>query len=253
MIEDDPPMGVPEWIVTFGDMMSLLLTFFIMLVSMSEMKKEEQYKAMVDSIQKEFGYNTARSAKPGRNTPSKVAQAKPSTESRAKQRDTLRGGMPIKAPVGEDDRVRIIRPGEKSATGTVVFFEEGTFELSSESIKALDAEVLQLTGKPQKIEIRGHTSQQLAANGPAPIDAMDLGYRRCRTVMQYLVEKHQIPPERIRLASAGAWEPMTLSSDPNKLSQNPRVEVFLLEETVDDLVGSTKEREQRVLSTDNEQ
>ena len=34
--QEDPPAGVPEWLVTFGDMMSLLLTFFIMLVSLSE-------------------------------------------------------------------------------------------------------------------------------------------------------------------------------------------------------------------------
>ena len=37
--EDEAP-GVPEWVVTYGDMMSLLLTFFIMLVSMSELKEE---------------------------------------------------------------------------------------------------------------------------------------------------------------------------------------------------------------------
>ena len=33
--------GVPEWVVTYGDMMSLLLTFFIMLVSMSELKMKD--------------------------------------------------------------------------------------------------------------------------------------------------------------------------------------------------------------------
>ena len=43
-MEEDPPMGIPEWVVTFGDMMSLLLTFFIMLVSMSEMKQEEKFQ-----------------------------------------------------------------------------------------------------------------------------------------------------------------------------------------------------------------
>ena len=41
--EDDPPIAIPEWVVTFGNLMSLLLTFFIMLVSLSEMKSEEKY------------------------------------------------------------------------------------------------------------------------------------------------------------------------------------------------------------------
>ena len=42
--EDDGGGGIPEWVVTFGDMMSLLLTFFIMLVSLSEIKEEQKYQ-----------------------------------------------------------------------------------------------------------------------------------------------------------------------------------------------------------------
>ncbi|MFN0196532.1 MAG: flagellar motor protein MotB, partial [Planctomycetaceae bacterium] len=52
--EDDAPAGAPEWVVTYGDMMSLLLTFYIMLVSMSEMKDNSNGKlrAMMDSMTK---------------------------------------------------------------------------------------------------------------------------------------------------------------------------------------------------------
>jgi hypothetical protein len=46
--------GVPEWVVTFGDMMSLLLTFFIMLVSFSELKSEEKYQALMDALQRQY-------------------------------------------------------------------------------------------------------------------------------------------------------------------------------------------------------
>ena len=46
--EEDSGGGIPEWVVTFGDMMSLLLTFFIMLVSLSEIKQEEKFQAIRD-------------------------------------------------------------------------------------------------------------------------------------------------------------------------------------------------------------
>ena len=70
--EDDSGGGIPEWVVTFGDMMSLLLTFFIMLVSLSEIKEEQKYQAMVESMTKRFGYDSA-DAKPGaRPRPSHV-------------------------------------------------------------------------------------------------------------------------------------------------------------------------------------
>ena len=53
--EAEDEIGIPEWVVTFGDMMSLLLTFFIMLVSLSEIKEEETYQALVNSLQRQFG------------------------------------------------------------------------------------------------------------------------------------------------------------------------------------------------------
>ncbi|QDV27737.1 OmpA/MotB family protein [Aureliella helgolandensis] len=249
-MEEDPPMGIPEWVVTFGDMMSLLLTFFIMLVSMSEMKSEEKFQAMVESMRKQFGHDKASaSVSPGDHLSRTKDIAVLATMGRAMKKDTHKGGAPTEAPVGDNERVRVIRPGDSTAIGTVVFFKDGTVELDKDSQAALDEEVKQLAGKPQKIEIRGHTAQQLAAQGPNPMDAMDLGYRRCRAVMNYLVQKHQIPPERIRLSSAGAWEPMFQSSDTEKVRLNPRVEVFLLQETVEELIGTAEERDENVLKT----
>ena len=58
--EDDGGGGIPEWVVTFGDMMSLLLTFFIMLVSLSEIKEEEKYQALVESVRQKFGHDLAQ-------------------------------------------------------------------------------------------------------------------------------------------------------------------------------------------------
>ncbi len=247
MQEEDEAIGIPEWVVTFGDMMSLLLTFFIMLVSMSEIKEEKKYQSMVDSMRKRFGHDlTIESVSPGDFKARTSHYRVLSTESRAKVKDTHKGGAPTKAPFGDEERVRIIRPGGNTAVGTVVFFDAGSFEIGEKSRAELDKEVQQLVGKPQKIEIRGHTARQLAAQHEDPMEAMDLAYRRCRVVMRYLVQEHGIPPERIRCAPAGAAEPMYLS--PDKMSLNPRVEVYLLEETVDEYVGTAEERSQSYIS-----
>ena len=68
-MEDDGPPGVPEWVVTYGDMMSLLLTFFIMLVSLSEVIAEKKYRAVLEALDQHMngGYSTAPSSPPGRN------------------------------------------------------------------------------------------------------------------------------------------------------------------------------------------
>ena len=231
-------------------MMSLLLTFFIMLVSMSEMKQDKKFQAVAEALKERFGYElSSESVAPGDVRAQTSEFRVLSTTGRAKKKDTHKGGAPTKAPVGEDERVRIIRPGSNTAIGTVVFFDDGTVDLSDEAKATIDEQVKLLSGKPQKIEIRGHTAQQLASHGGVPLDSMDFAYRRCRNVMSYLTEAHEIPPERLRLSSAGAWEPMYLSSDAEKTRLNPRVEIFLLEETVDQLIGTVQERNNAILDT----
>ena len=46
--------GVPPWIVTFGDMMALLLCFFILLQMFSELKQEREYQRVITAIKDAF-------------------------------------------------------------------------------------------------------------------------------------------------------------------------------------------------------
>ena len=39
---EEKPAGAPDWIVTFSDMISLLVTFFVMLMSFSTMEEKEE-------------------------------------------------------------------------------------------------------------------------------------------------------------------------------------------------------------------
>ena len=48
------PAGLPGWLQTFGDLMSLLLCFFVLLLSFSTMKIEDFEKA-VGSLQGALG------------------------------------------------------------------------------------------------------------------------------------------------------------------------------------------------------
>ena len=58
-----PPLGVPDWMVTYGDMMSLLLCFFVLLFIFSK-QDEEKYRSAVGSIQQAFGVQTKRPQSP---------------------------------------------------------------------------------------------------------------------------------------------------------------------------------------------
>jgi chemotaxis protein MotB len=106
-----------------------------------------------------------------------------------------------------------------------------------------------LGGKPQRIEIRGHTSRRPISGDSDYADHWDLAFRRCHNVMDYLIELG-IDPERLRLSVAGPNEPLHLSARPDRQQRNPRVEVFMLEEVVKDLQGTREERDARYLTPD---
>ena len=48
--------GAPAWMVTYGDLVTLLLTFFVMLLAMSEVKKDERFIDFMQAIKAAFGY-----------------------------------------------------------------------------------------------------------------------------------------------------------------------------------------------------
>ncbi len=236
-VEEEASGGIPEWVVTFGDMMSLLLTFFIMLVSMSEIKEEERYQAMVDSFRKRFGYDeSTASLTPGNLKPRNSVLEHLATLGRAQRANTENGGDKVRAPVGDHPQVRAIRPGELSTTGGVIYFSWSEAELSDAHQRVLQGVAEIVGGKSQKIEIRGHaTRRPLAEN--APYDGpWDLAYARCRHAMNFLV-KLGVEKRRFRLAVAGPNEPVHLGVDPIESQKNSRVEIVLLDERVEDLEG----------------
>ena len=51
----EAPKGAPEWLVTYGDAMTLLLCFFVIIVSMSEVKRDQRFQQVIESLRRAFG------------------------------------------------------------------------------------------------------------------------------------------------------------------------------------------------------
>jgi len=242
---EEKEAGVPEWVVTFGDMMSLLLTFFIMLFSMSEIKEEQKYQAMMEALRKRFGYEASfLSMIPGDVRPRNSALAKLASLGRSRRADVMRGGDKVRAPVGENPRVQAIRMAEHITVGGVVLFNKGAWKLTPEQERDFEAIARVIAGKPQKIEIRGHT-----CSDPLPKDSpykthWDLAYARCSQARKCLV-KLGIDPKRIRLAVAADTEPKTIRNDPLLQRENDRVVISMLNELVRDLEGAKGEEQEK--------
>ncbi len=249
MEEEDEGGGgdIPEWVVTFGDMMSLLLTFFIMLVSLSEMKEEETYQAMVQSMQQNFGYDMSQlSITPGDARPRNSKVAKLATTGRSRRRDTMKGGAKPQAASGENERVLNVRMGDRTGIGTVVRFQQHQAELSDEARKSIDELIVLLSGKPQKIDVRGHTSKV-----PIPdSDPWTLSFARANVVTQYMLA-NGIKQHRVRISVAGKGEPLSITvgdkTEATDIQENDRVEIFMLDESSDLTIGKPGEQDKQLI------
>jgi chemotaxis protein MotB len=230
----EPSGGVPEWIVTYGDVMSLLLTFFIMLAAMSEIKKEDnKYQSVVESLRQQFGYEATVQEIPGEFQSRNSAWQFLTNLGRAKRKDLASGGNDVTAATGENLKVEAVRPGLSTIVGAAIYFDENSAELPDSGKSVLESIVPAIVGKPQKIEIRGHTSRKPVDEQTTIRDHWDLAYQRCHNTMLYLVELG-IEPERFRLTSAGAYEPLNNALAPGLRKRNARVEVVLWDEQVED-------------------
>lgn len=124
-----------------------------------------------------------------------------------------------------------------------ILFEEGSAALDDQGMGRLRDLMPSLLGKPNKIELRGHSTRRpLPAGGPYQ-DEWQICYARCLAVMKFLDESG-VETERIRLSQSAGFEPHTLRVDPESQLHNSRVEVYLLREFVDDLKGTREQRAQ---------
>ncbi len=208
MIPSDEPAstGAPDWLLTYGDLMSLLLTFFVMLASMSELKSAHRVVQAVEAMNSQFG---------------------PQREERTGA-VRLRGAK-VDAPLGTDPTVRGVRTGRHVMIGGMVVFEESSAVLDDVEIEKLKLITKQFVGKGQKIEIRGHTTKRPLPDDSPYADHWELAYARCREV-QRLLEADGIEPGRTRMSVAASNEPTYTGDDPLRRRENSRVEVFLLNE-----------------------
>ena len=226
---DESPSGAPDWVVTYGDLMSLLLTFFILLFAMSEVRSEDKFGALQASLQRAFGSHVATdSFVHDPFTDAEGPSARGSWLGRIRRSHDGRHGVIEDGSSGEHPRVATVRPGTHWTLGGHVLFAENASELTAEERRTLATIADRIAGKPMKISVRGHTSRRPLATDSPHADDWDLAYARCRSVAEALLNLG-IERDRIELDVVGASEPVYTGLDETEFVQNSRVEVFLLD------------------------
>lgn len=237
MLQDDDEVsaGAPQWIVTFADLMSLLLTFFVLLLSFSS-TQVAKFEAVAGSLKDALGMRSALnlSDQPERREliealGNQRAEQDPSTSARLEQElqkllAELDGqGRGIATLTGEGFALNI--------SGDLMF-ASGEAALSPEAIQVLDriANYVQQSDRP--LDVIGHTDN-IPISTPVFPSNWELSAARAGAGVRYLTERG-INAERMRAIGRASTRPVQSNSTAEGRSSNRRVEFifnFRLEPT----------------------
>lgn len=239
------PKCLPGWLVQFGDLMSLLLTFFILLLSMAVMdkKKVEEY---FDVMKKAMGFIDA-------STDVQTQSDKHSTEnSNSQDDDTDSTNEAMEETVDEvselveqmndttteqTEQIQLEK-GKNEFTldiPSTIMFEDGEYKLNNPNSKrfiAKIARVIRTMPQAMNIEIIGHTSTNNFINDTIPRDNWDLSALRSIAVVKELI-KNRIDPSTLKVAAYASFHPKS-----EMAADNRRVEMrFFSENNQEDILS----------------
>lgn len=205
-----PKAQVPEWVVTFGDLMALLLCFFVLLMSFSEIKKPKEYQEVVEAFQQTFGSGSNIGISPTRGaySNSRMSRFRERVRWDGDQRQMNENADP--AVAGVHDRSAYIQEGILRSIGASVLFEPGSFELSRDGREVLRTQVApRISGIKYISRIVGHAWGD--ADRRSGLTFEELGWRRAMAVRDYLVRECGVDESILRPESAGMHEPVAIS------------------------------------------
>jgi len=216
-------MRVPGWVVTYGDMMSLLLCFFVLLLSFSTISEDSFNEAMM-SLQGALGVLDRFDAL-NNPVPKRPKKTLADIEKMARK---LRRQMQIMAHDSDVEVEFDELGGLKINLPSGILFVSGNADLRPEAYPVLAELGTVLRDVPDSfIEVRGHTDGRPLRGNPAFLDNYDLSYARANVVTRRLNEMGGVPLNQFEITACGPSQPVATNDTPEGRQVNRRVEIFV--------------------------
>lgn len=217
--------GGLRWLLTYADMITLLLAFFIVLYASSRVDGRK-YTDLASSIRIAFGVPLP--PRPIVRAGDGGATLLPFPDMIGKLVQRLSSHVEEEIKAGN---VEI----ERNEKGIVLRFQDsilfglGSATLSDDARHTLDKVARPLFSVPYAIEVEGHTDALPIQSSAFP-NNWDLSVARATAVMRYLVEAHRFPPARLAARGMADNQPMAPNDPARGNLRNRRVELHLLTE-----------------------
>lgn len=262
---DCPPEGLPAYMGTFADLMSLLMCFFVLLLSFAEMDALK-YKMVVKSLENAFGVQREVAADSIPKGTSIIAQEfspgdprpTPLKEVRQDTIDETRDALEVKMDaddvakqqakeIAEDvENFKEALEGEieaglidvESQLNRIVIRirEKGSFPSGGAKLNLQFVPILQrihdvLAKTNGQIAVAGHTDD-IPINTPRYRSNWELSTSRATSVVHELLKYEEMPPERFVLEGYADTKSLASNDTAENRARNRRVEIIVLKSSI---------------------
>ena len=228
--EKKPKAGLPDWMGTYGDLVTLLLCFFIMLFATAEVdagKFEILLKAFNPSVLEHTGADNilGEMDKDENNEMSNYFSEEIAYQAELKGLAEKLNEY-LKEENLEND-IEVIRDNDKVTLrfSSSLLFSSGKATLKDD-VKPYLNKISKTIPDGYDIQIEGHTDN-LPINNSEFKSNWDLSALRGINVLRYLIDYCDVNPEKLSVAGYGEYQPIADNSTEEGRSKNRRVDIIL--------------------------
>ncbi|HOF58706.1 MAG TPA: OmpA family protein [Syntrophorhabdaceae bacterium] len=223
----DEHENLERWLLTYADLITLLLAFFIMMYTFSK-QDAQKYNEVTAHLKSIFsgGSGIAKKGNLEGKLPVDLqmqAGSNAMIEERIKQefREIAdENGLKNNITVFTDARGVVVRIMDKA------FYDEGKADLKQGAKNALDKIIPIMKDIKNHIRIEGHTDNTPISKGEFKSN-WELSVRRATEVVRYIVEKGPIAPDRVSATGYAEYRPIVSNDTAENKALNRRVEIII--------------------------
>ncbi len=233
-MEEEPKKDPNEWALAYGDMITLLMTFFVLIIAMSSPKTDDEVEMMKKSsgigenlmaaTLKESGIFKDKVSSKAKTIVDEDDYLPPITDL-----ELIREDMVVFMSENELFDVIDLLKSEEGFTIRIkadILFDTGDISLKVEYLYLLD-KIAELLGViPNNVRIEGHTDDKYTDDSKA---GDKLSIARASRVCDYIIEEEMLLSSRFGVTGHGMYRPLFPNTNENNRTLNRRVEVVIKE------------------------
>jgi len=248
--KEEVKQGAPEWMNTYGDMVTLLLTFFVMLFAMSTIEEykfsdlRQSLQAALGNIQGSVGINYGGSTVTDGDMIGRGEEKIPNLEEITTTLEAIRTAKmnaidemtrvytQVKQYLEEHDLGEVVEIIEENQ-GILIRFKDNVLFDSGKAVIKENAKIIlndmaKILGQINKsIRVEGHTDNR-PINTPQFPSNWELSTQRAVNVLKYFIEVNGLAPERLSAVGYGEYHPVADNATEEGRQKNRRVDIVIL-------------------------